>query len=77
MAAFDVNDYYCYDCTYSDAYGRGCKINLMMPVLLLIKGFDHCPKFEKKTTEQIEEQLRIIEQRKNKETKNEATRTIP
>ena len=27
MAELNINDYYCLNCTYSDAYGRGCKMN--------------------------------------------------
>ena len=64
MATFNVNEYYCIDCTYSDAYGRGCKINLMMPVMLAMKGFDRCPKLVRKNEAQLREQLEIIEKEK-------------
>ena len=61
MAAFNVNEYYCRNCTYSDARGRGCKINLMMPVMLAVMGFDRCPKLEQKKEDQLREQIEIIE----------------
>ena len=64
MATFNVNEYYCFNCTYSDAYGRGCKINLMMPVMLAMMGFDRCPKLERKNEVQLREQLEIIEKEK-------------
>lgn len=64
MAAFDVNQYYCLDCTYSDAYGRGCKINLMMPAMLAMMGFDRCPKLVWKNEKQLREQLDLIEKEK-------------
>lgn len=67
MAAFDVNQYYCLDCTYSDAYGRGCKINPMMPVMLAMMGFVCCPKTERKNEAQLREQLEIIEKEKDKQ----------
>jgi len=57
----NINDYYCRSCTYSDAYGRGCKINLMMPVMLAMMGFNRCPKLEPKNDTQLREQLEIIE----------------
>ena len=64
MATFTVNEYYCFNCTYSDAYGRGCKINLMMPVMLAMMGFDRCPRLERKNEVQLREQLEIIEKEK-------------
>jgi len=64
MATFNVNEYYCLNCTYSDAYGRGCKINLMMPVMLAMMGFDRCPNLERKNEAQLREQLEIIEKEK-------------
>ena len=64
MATFNVNEYYCLNCIYSDAYGRGCKINLMMPVMLAMMGFDRCPKLERKNEVQLREQLEIIEKEK-------------
>ena len=64
MATFNVNEYYCLNCTYSDAYGRVCKINLMMPVMLAMMGFDRCPKLERKNEAQLREQLEIIEKEK-------------
>lgn len=59
MAELNINSEYCYNCTFSDAYGRDCEINSFMPVLLAMKGFDSCPKFQRKNTEQIENQLKI------------------
>ena len=67
MAEFDINGYYCLDCTYSDAYGQGCKINLMMPAMLAMMGFSRCPKLEKKDEGQLREQLEIIEKEKDKQ----------
>lgn len=64
MAAFDINGYYCLDCTYSDAYGRGCKINLMMPAMLAMMGFSRCPKLVRKNEEQLRKQLEIFEKEK-------------
>jgi len=64
MATFDINGYYCLGCTYSDAYGRGCKINLMMPVMLAMMGFDRCPKMNRKNETQLREQLEILEKGK-------------
>jgi len=64
MATYNVNEYYCLNCTYSDAYGRGCKINLMMPVMLAMMWFDRCPKLERKNEAQLREQLEIIEKEK-------------
>ena len=64
MATFNVNEYYCFNCTYSDAYGRGCKFNLMMPVMLAMMGFDRCPKLERKNEDQLREQLEIIKKEK-------------
>jgi len=67
MAELNINDYYCLNCTYSDAYGRGCKINPMMPVMLAMMGFDNCPKMERKNEAQLREQLEIIEKEKDKQ----------
>ena len=61
MATFNVNEYYCRNCTYSDAYGRNCKINLIMPAMLAMMGFSRCPKLERKNEVQLREQLEIIE----------------
>jgi len=68
MAAFNINTYYCRNCTHSDAYGRGCKINLMMPVMLAMMGFDRCPKQDRKNEAQLREQLEILE-KEREETK--------
>lgn len=67
MAELNINSYYCLDCTYSDAYGRGCKINTMMPAMLAMMGFDRCPKLEKKNNIQLKEQLEIMEKDKDKQ----------
>ena len=64
MAEFNVNEYYCLDCTYSDAYGRGCKINLMMPTILAIMGYSRCPNMVRKNEEQLRKQLEIFEKEK-------------
>jgi len=64
MATLNVNEYYCIKCTYSDAYGRGCKINHIMPVMLAMMGFDRCPKLERKNETQLREQLEIMEKEK-------------
>jgi len=64
MAEFNINSFYCNNCAYSDAYGRGCKINLMMPAMLAMMGFDRCPKKEKKNEAQLREQLEILEKEK-------------
>ncbi|MFA6817117.1 MAG: hypothetical protein WCS73_12560 [Lentisphaeria bacterium] len=61
MAEFNINTYYCSNCVYSDAYGRDCKINIMMPVMLAMMGFDRCPKQERKNEAQLREQLEILE----------------
>lgn len=66
METFDINGYYCLNCTYSDAHGRGCKINPMMPVMLAMMGFDRCPKQERKNEAQLREQLEIFEKEKGK-----------
>lgn len=59
MAALNVNLYIgCEYCTFADAYGRDCKHGAWFPVLLLMAN-KKCPNFQKKTTEQIEEQWRI------------------
>ncbi len=67
METFDINGYYCLNCTYSDAYGRGCKINSMMPAMLAMMGFDLCPKMERKNEDQLREQLKIMEEEKDKQ----------
>lgn len=69
MGTFNINEYYCHDCTYSDAYGRGCEINIMMPAMLAMMGFKLCPKFERKNKEQLMEQLEILE-KENSMSKN-------
>ena len=65
MESFDINGHYCLRCTYSDSYGRGCQINLMMPAMLAMMGFDRCPKLELKNKKQLEEQLEILEKTKH------------
>jgi hypothetical protein len=60
MAARDIHIMYrCEDCRYADEYGRSCQHGLLFPILLLMAGKQTCPNFENKTTEQIEEQLRL------------------
>lgn len=49
----------CESCRFSDAYGRGRQHGLLFPVLSFISGNERCPNFESKTTEQINEQLKI------------------
>jgi hypothetical protein len=65
MAAYNINNR-CEDCTFADVYGRNCKHGLLYPVLVLMKYGDvyNCPNFEKKTAEQIKEQIRLREERK-------------
>ena len=60
MSALNINMYMgCEDCTFADAYGRGCKHGALFPVLLLMANKKECPNFQKKTTEQLEEQLKL------------------
>lgn len=60
MAARDIQIMYrCEDCRYADEYGRSCQHGLLFPILLLMAVKQTCPNFENKTTEQIEEQLRL------------------
>lgn len=35
----------------SDEHGRGCKINILTPALLVMKGFTKCPFYEIKKKE--------------------------
>lgn len=65
MAAYNVNGR-CEDCKFADAYGRNCKHGLLYPVLVLMTYGDvyNCPNYEKKTAEQIKEQIRLREERK-------------
>lgn len=51
----------CEDCRFANEHGQDCKHGLLFPVLALMAGYDRCPNFEKKTREQIEEQLRLKE----------------
>lgn len=53
---------------YNDAYGRSCKHRLLYPLAVLMKYGDvyECPNFKQKTTEQIEEQIRLREERNKK-----------
>lgn len=55
----------CEDCTFADAYGRSCEHGLLYPLAVLIKYGDvyKCPNFKQKTAEQIEKQIRLIEER--------------
>ena len=47
----------CTGCTYADSWGRGCKHSLMLPVVIALSGIK-CDKFVRKTSEQIEQQLK-------------------
>lgn len=49
----------CEDCTFANAYGQDCKHGLMFPVLAFMAGYKTCPNFKAKTTEQINEQLKL------------------
>lgn len=49
----------CEDCRYADRYGRDCKHGMLFPILLLMSKAQDCPNFERKTTEQIKEQLKF------------------
>ena len=63
MAALNINLYIgCEDCTFMDAHGRDCKHGALFPVLLLMAIKRHCPNFQRKTTEQINEQLKLKQQ---------------
>lgn len=43
MAALNINTYYnCTLCENSDKFGNGCKINLMLPVLLVMTRKAKC-----------------------------------
>lgn len=66
-AAYNVNGR-CEDCTFADAYGRSCEHGLLYPLAVLMKYGDvyKCPNFKQKTTEQIEEQIRLREERNKK-----------
>lgn len=67
MAAGNIHIMYsCYNCRYADEYGRSCQHGLLFPILLLLSGNPSCPNFENKTTEQIEEQLRLKEHERNR-----------
>lgn len=67
MAGRDIHIMFrCDDCRYADEYGRSCRHGLLFPVLLLMAGKEKCPNFENKTTEQIEEQLRLKEYERNR-----------
>lgn len=65
MAAYDVNGR-CEDCTFADAFGRSCQHGMLFPVMVLMAYGDvyKCPNFEKKTIEQISEQIAQREQRR-------------
>ena len=61
MTAYNINlNIGCEDCTFANAYGQGCKHGLLFPVLAMVAGYERCPNFERKTSEQIKEQLSII-----------------
>ena len=64
MAAYNVNGR-CEDCTFADEYGRSCEHELLYPLAVLIKYGDvyKCPNFKQKMAEQIEKQIRLIEER--------------
>lgn len=58
MAAGNVNIIIgCERCTFADYAGRGCAHGLLFPIMVLMSGKD-CPNYKRKTTEQIEEQLK-------------------
>lgn len=66
MAIASINDIVgCYDCKHADQYGRDCKYGLMFPVMLAMAGSSKCPNFKRKTTEQIEEQIKHESEVKN------------
>lgn len=48
----------CEDCRNANVHGQDCRHGLLFPVLAVMAGYEMCPNFEKKTTEQLEEQLR-------------------
>ena len=63
MAALNVNLHIgCEDCTFADAHGRDCKHGLLFPVLLLIAGKSDCPNFKRKNSEQLREQINLLNQ---------------
>lgn len=65
MAACNINiKYHCDECTFADAWGRGCKHNLLLPIANLMSGRESCEYFKRKTKEQIEEQIKILEDEK-------------
>lgn len=65
MASLSVNlRMGCEDCRLANAYGQDCKDGLMFPVLALMAGYERCPNFKPKTSEQIEEQIRLKENEK-------------
>jgi len=67
MAAGNIQIMFrCEDCKFADEYGRSCQHGALFPVLLLIAGKRSCPNFENKTTEQIEEQLRLKDYEHNR-----------
>ena len=47
------------DCTFADVFGRNCQHGMLFPVMVLMAYGDvyKCPNFEKKTIEQISEQI--------------------
>lgn len=62
-ATLNINWYIgCEDCTFADEYGRDCKHGALFPVLLLMANKRECPNFQRKTTEQIKEQLNTTRQ---------------
>ena len=44
----------CESCAHADEYGRGCALDPMAPILLLMTGrLGSCPEFKPKTLEQL------------------------
>lgn len=65
MAARSINIMYrCEECTFADAWGRGCEHGLMFPLLLLMGNYKSCPNFKGKTNAQLEEQRKLLEDEK-------------
>lgn len=52
MAALNINDFYeCKSCKNADKYGNGCKVDLMLPVLLAMAGQRKCDYYKFKNKE--------------------------
>lgn len=51
----------CDRCRFADSWGRGCKRNLMRPLVIwMMSGRTKCPDFKPKTSEQIEKQIKDL-----------------